>query len=240
MKYFTANLSAHRRALLVAGLSLCLGWGLVSCGGGDQSESTAKQASTQAKPDAAAAEKQTQERPAWTLSMRNWPDTVRWSLDSDFNYTVDDLRFRLIMNVSQDVSEVRFQNERPLVTEALMIVSPVPEWRFARGLSLDSIVYYDTVKKRALQGQPMLSWQRSFDESIVRTEYLPNLAERFRMSPTLEEGQQLKPVVYLTWDDRTFIIETPPLTLEYVREPKIRPDVPEPPPDYREGMQTPG
>ena len=234
MRLSTFKPASIWRPLRYGALMVFLVVALTSCGE-EQPETTADQPVTRRAPDTASSTPRVIEPAVWTRTMREWPDTVRWTLDSNFTHMADDLRFRLRMDVSQDISEIRFQEEQPLIPEILMIVRPVSQWRFAQGLKLDSVSFYDPVKERYLPAQPMLSWQRVYEDATVRTEFLPNLAETHRISPDLEEGQRLKPTVFFTWDKRTFIVETPPLTLKFVRDPDIGPEQPEPPPDYRSG-----
>ena len=49
----------------------------------------------------------------------------------------------------------------------------------------------------------------------------------------LQEGQELHPTVYMTWDDRTLIVETPPLILEFLTDTETEPAAPDLPLDYR-------
>ncbi|GAB4325207.1 MAG: hypothetical protein Kow0074_18720 [Candidatus Zixiibacteriota bacterium] len=216
---------------------------LVSCGSEDQtadttpdttqSETTSQQASPESTPA-------TKAPPVWIRTIRQWPDTVRWVLDSSFSYTVDDLRFRIRARISQDISGTRFQNEQPLLPELLMTVSPVPKWDYARTLSIDSMVIYDPVKKRRLPSMRILSFQRAYEDETVRTLFYANMADNARVSADLEDKQPLHPTLYLSWDKRLIIAELPELALEQVTDPNKGRKTEELPPDYRSIPEIPG
>ncbi|MBD3297617.1 MAG: hypothetical protein GF341_03100 [candidate division Zixibacteria bacterium] len=214
----------------------------ISCGGGDETASTPEETAT-TPPDETSPTTASQEsggdanrefkRPAeWILSMRKWPDTLRWEIDSSFTYTVEDLELRFRVQVVQDLSGTRFQGERPVFPEILMIVSPVPKWDYARHLGIDSLVFYDPIKSRRLPALPILSFQRSYENQTVRTLYNANSATKYRISPDLDDGQPLDPTLYLTWEERTIIAEFPPITLRHTLEP-VPQEEEEIPPDYR-------
>ncbi len=214
-----------------------------SCGEGDETAGTPPNESASTPPEEASQTTASKEsrsdadrefrRPLeWILSVRNWPDTLHWEIDSSFTYTVDDLEVRLRIEVIQDLSGTRFQGERPVFPEILMIVSPIPKWDHARNLAIDSLVLYDPIKSRRLPALPILSFQRSYENQTVRTLYYANSASKYRISPDLNDGQPLNPTLYLTWDERTIIAELPPLTLRHSLEPAPQEEE-EMPPDYR-------
>lgn len=157
--------------------------------------------------------------PAWVQRSRSWPDTMVFVIDSTLEIVRDGLMIRLKTEVSQDVSGLRFQDERPLLADVLMTVRPVPKWELAKGLKIDSLVLHDPVKNRDLRTFQMLSFQRAYEGGTVRTQFLPNTAEAFRQSPDLEEGQLLEPTLYLTWDHRHIVASVPAVRLSFLRNP---------------------
>ena len=66
---------------------------------------------------------------------------------------------------------------------------------------------------------PMLAFQRSYDEQTVRTQFLPNMADAFRQSPDLTEGQSLEPTIFLSWDGRQIIVSVPAVVVRFMRNP---------------------
>jgi len=158
------------------------------------------------------------ESPQWVEASRSWPDTLRYTFDSTLEVTQDGLLLRLRTSLALDVSHNAFEDEQPLRCDVLMTVRPVPEWPLAQGLVLDSVALHDPVKNRDLRAIPMLSYQRSFDEQTVRTQFLANMADTFRQSPDLAEGQELVPTIYLSWDGRIIIASMPPVEVTYLKE----------------------
>lgn len=219
----------------------------ISCGGNDTASTPQQTATSQPQEEAQTTSSQESEsgpdrriqRPAeWILSMRKWPDTVHWEIDSSFTYTVDELRIRFRIDIVQDISGTRFQNERPVLPEILMIVSPIPQWDYARNLAIDSLVMSDPIKNRRLPALPILSFKRSYENETVRTLYYANTAGQYRISPDLDDGQPIDPTLYLTWDDRTIIAELPLLPLKQTLEPAPQGEE-ELPPDYRTNPPVP-
>jgi hypothetical protein len=156
--------------------------------------------------------------PPWVEASKSWPDTMRFVFDSTEEITQDGLLLRLKLTVSQDITGLNFENEKPLVAELLMTVRPVPEWQLARYLKVDSLNLYDPVRGRDLPSLPMLAFQRSYDNREVRTQFLLNLAEKYRISPDLDEGQLLEPTLYLSWGERIIIVNHPGVKLNFVKQ----------------------
>jgi hypothetical protein len=154
--------------------------------------------------------------PPWVEASKSWPDTMRLTLNPSEEVTLDGLLLRLKLDVSQDVTGLDFENEKPILAEVLMTVRPVPEWDLARYLTIDSLNLRDPVRGRELPSLPMLSFRRSYDNRTARTQYLLNMAERFRISPDLGEGQLLEPTLYLSWGERVIIVKHAAVKLRFV------------------------
>lgn len=203
---------------------LCSAAAMLFAAGCSQSERSAPEGSRvgEATEKAAEAQEPTEAEvatPVWVERSRSWPDTISFIFDSTLQVIKDGLMLRLKTDVSQDVSGLRFENERPLLTEVLMTVRPIPKWELAMGLKIDSVILHDPVKDRDLRAVPMLSFQRTYEGGTVRTQFLANMAERHRQSPDLEEGQLLEPTIHLTWDERHIVASVPPIRLAYMRNP---------------------
>jgi len=154
----------------------------------------------------------------WVAASKTWPDTMRYSFDSTLEITQDGLLLRLRPNVALDVGHNAFENEEPLRCDVLMTVRPIPKWELAKGLVLDSVVLYNPAEKSNLRRIPMLAFERTYDKQTVRTNFLSNMADPYRQSPKLTDGQELVPTIYLTWDGRTIVASMPPVAVSYIKE----------------------
>ena len=161
--------------------------------------------------------------PEWVRSRAAWPDTMRLTIDSTFEVRIEDLRLRLNPAISQDVSNQRFQNEKPLLCEIITTMSPVPQWALAKGFVLDSVIARDPLNHRRIRTFHMLSFQRSYENERVRTQFLANQGDAYRQSPELVENQELDLTVYMTWDQRHLVASLPPTTLKFVQHPADAP-----------------
>jgi hypothetical protein len=209
--------AAH--ALLITGV-FTASVSMIGCSGSDTSTPQPAATKGAAKPASETAAAPSGAPPEWIERSKTWPDTLRFAYDSTLEVVTDGLLLRLRPEVSQDVSGQNFQNERPLQCAVLMTVRPIPEWPLAMGLKIDSISFHDPVKNRDLRSMPMLAYQRAYDNQTVRTQFLLNMADAYRQSPDLTEGQALSPTIYLSWDRRIIIASMPPVTLSFVRTQK--------------------
>lgn len=231
-------MNCRYRLFMVFGLLALLGAGCGNSGDSAQhppSGTKAKQALTKVEQAP---------MPEWVKTQNAWPDTIRWTVDSSYDVTLDDLTLRIYPTISQDISWTRFQNERPLICEVVTTMSPVPEWSYARGFKVDSVLLRDPVGHKAIHSMPLLSFQRNYEDGTVRTQFLENLIDANRQSPDLIEGQRLDMTIFMSWDGRQMIATMPPATLAFLRNPeegvKHEPEIDYPPTGTGTGTGTGG
>lgn len=204
------NVNTTKRLFLSVVILLALGIGTSGC---QSSESEKPESRAQAAP--ADTPPEPVENPAWISARESWPDTMRLTLDTEDEVYQDDLRLRLTGDVFLDIRMTDFPNNKPIICEFLLTIYPIPQWENAKGLVMDSVVFYDTVNKRRLPPLPMLSVRRGYENQAVRTVFTPDLADP--VEPELTEGQMLDPSVYFTWDGRTLIIDANPIPVTILK-----------------------
>lgn len=165
--------------------------------------------------------------PVWLEPSRNWPDTLRWTLDSTWEITVDGFFMSARMRTWKVFLGGPDADEHPLWCQVETTVRPVPQWPLVRGLALDSVVLYDPVRSKPIPSLRMLSSRRAYLEGTVRTRFTSDAAVRFTVN--LDEGQPLEPTVYFSWDGRTIIVKTPTVPVEFLlpRENEEVPSLPD-------------
>ncbi|HUU45509.1 MAG TPA: hypothetical protein VM118_07210 [Acidobacteriota bacterium] len=152
--------------------------------------------------------------PVWLQPSRNWPDTLHWALDSTWETTVDGFFMRMRMMGWKVFLGGPHADEHPLWCQAETTVRPVPRWEHVRGLTLDSVVFYDPVRSTPIRSLRMLSSRRTHLEGTVRTRFTSDAAVRFTVD--LDEGQPLEPTVYFSWDGRTIVVTTPSIPVQFL------------------------
>jgi hypothetical protein len=154
--------------------------------------------------------------PQWIAASQSWPETMEWVLDSVGEATVDGLFMRLVVSVEKVFLGGPRADEQPLLSEVTLTVRPISRWPLAQGMVLDSIVFYDPVRKVRIPKVPMLSSRRAFEAPNVRTVFASDGTKEFTVD--LDEGQLLEPTVYMTWDKRTLIVTALPTTVSFLTD----------------------
>jgi hypothetical protein len=162
--------------------------------------------------------------PEWFAAAKDWPDTVRWSLDANGEIDADGFQFKMRVGAIKDTT--RGEDAAELWCTAEYRMRPVPRWEYARGFKLDSIVFLDPVRTERLPALPMLSNFRTFSEGAVRTRFANDATVRPRVE--LKKGDVLDPTAFITWDGRTVIVTVPsvPVSLRKPMEPP-EPELPD-------------
>ncbi|MEW5701090.1 MAG: hypothetical protein AB1792_02510 [Candidatus Zixiibacteriota bacterium] len=152
----------------------------------------------------------------WVAARRSWPDTMHWVLNAEDEIEKDGLLFRLRSSAIQSfVGGPRAKNH-PVLCWFEMTIRPIAEWPLAKGLALDSVVYFDPVRHARLPTLRMLSSERLYREGTVRTRFTNDMAKP--CSPELTDGQMLEPTAYFTWDSRTITVTARPAPIKFVHE----------------------
>jgi len=155
------------------------------------------------------------EKVEWVTRKPGWPDTLRFTADESGEIHQDDFLLRLYVVPMKMLHAADKVPEQPLWSRIDMTIRPVPDWKPAMTLRMDSVVYFDPVRSVRIPALPMLSSARHYDGWTVRTEFTNNAV--VIVDPPLDEGQPLEPTVYFTWDDKTFIIKAKPIPVTFIR-----------------------
>lgn len=202
--------------LLLAGI---LALGITACGNEEKSAQVAKQADTSAHPGVyiPPQPKHYDGTPYWLEQSKNWPTLQEWTVGPDGEYAHDSLRIRLTGNVIQSFVSGPKSKEHPIMCWFELTARPVPRRLVGYALNIDSVVFYDPVKKITLPALPMLSSERHTENGVVRTRFTNNLARIY--TPDLVENQLLEPRVYIGGVDKKHIkVLLPPTTITFLRE----------------------
>jgi hypothetical protein len=163
--------------------------------------------------------------PYWLVQSKNWPAVMTWTLDSTGEYELDSLRARLTGTVIQSWLSGPKGKEHPLISWFELTVRPLPLRITGRSFNIDSVLYFDPIRKKRFPAQKMLSQERFTEKGVVRTRFTTNLAVMY--SPELTENQLLEPTVYITSvDTKTIVVHMPPIPVAFLKsvEPSPTPD----------------
>lgn len=202
--------------VLLAGL---LAVALTSCGSQEKAPEVSKPSGIAGKPDihVPPPTEHYDGTPFWLIQSKNWPTLLEWTFGPDGEYTQDSLNVRLSGTVIQSFVSGPKSKDHPIMCWYELTVRPLPRRLIGYALNIDSVVFYDPVKKITLPSLPMLSSERHTEKGVVRTRFTNNLAVMH--TPNLEENQQLEPRIYLTSVEKKVIkITLPPTTVTFLRE----------------------
>lgn len=202
--------------VLLAGL---LAVALTSCGSQEKAPEASKPSGIAGKPDihVPPPTEHYDGTPFWLIQSKNWPTLLEWTFGPDGEYTQDSLNVRLSGTVIQSFVSGPKSKDHPIMCWYELTVRPLPRRLIGYALNIDSVVFYDPVKKITLPSLPMLSSERHTEKGVVRTRFTNNLAVMH--TPNLEENQQLEPRIYLTSVEKKAIkITLPPTTVTFLRE----------------------
>ena len=154
--------------------------------------------------------------PYWMVQSKNWPAVMTWNVDTTGEYEFDSLRTRLTGAVVQSFLSGPKGKDHPLISWFELTVRPLPLRITGRSFNIDSVVYFDPIRKKQFPAQKMLSQERHTEKGVVRTRFTTNLAIMY--SPELTENQLLEPTVYITSvDQKTIIVHTPPIPVGFLK-----------------------
>lgn len=206
----------HLPRLLLAGIFAMT---FAACSSEEKSAQVAKQADTSAHPGVYIPPKvqHYDGTPYWLVQSTNWPAVQEWTIGADGEYMQDSLRIRLIGSVIQSFVSGPKSTEHPIMCWYELTARPVPRRLIGYALNIDSVIFFDPVKKITLPALPMLSSERHTENGVVRTRFTNNLAKMH--TPDLVENQLLEPRVYIGGVGKKVIrVTLPPTTVTFLRE----------------------
>lgn len=159
--------------------------------------------------------------PYWLTQSAKWPALLEWTPSADGELEFDSLGLRISGNVIQSFLSGPKSDEHPIICWFELTVRPIPRKLIGYTFNIDSVIFFDPIKKIKLPTLPMLSSERHSEKGVVRTRFSNNLA--FLYTPDLVENQLLEPTVYITTVERKSAkLSLSPLTVTFVRE--IKPE----------------
>lgn len=160
--------------------------------------------------------------PYWLIQSKNWPAVMEWTMGAGGEYTHDSLTVRLSGTVVQNFISGMKDNKNPIMCSFELTVRPVPRKLVGYSYLIDSVSFYDPIKKVRLPSLPMLSSERHTEKGVVRTRFSNNLAKI--VSPDLQENQLLEPTVYITSVDKKMMkVSVSPINVTFIKE--IKPEI---------------
>lgn len=211
----TFRMIPTRRTLLIGLLAATL----ASCGGEEKKPESSKLPGIAGKPDVFIPPpvEHYDGNPYWLEQSKNWPALLEWTIGPDGAYTQDSLNVRLTGTVIQSFVSGPKSKDHPIMCWFELTVRPMPKRLIGYSLIIDSVIFYDPVKKVNLPALPMLSSERYTEKGVVRTRFTNNLATMH--TPDLVENQALEPRVYISSVDKKSIKVTMPATnITFLRE----------------------
>ncbi len=160
--------------------------------------------------------------PLWLTKSPEWPAVMEWTLGPDGEYTHDSLVLRLSGAALQSFVAGPKAKHHPIMCWLELTVRPIPKQLVGNSFNIDSVVFFDPIKKKRMPALPMLSSERHSERGVVRTRFSNNMVVIH--SPELEEGQPLEPTVFMTSvQKKTLKITMAPINVSFVTE--IKPEV---------------
>jgi hypothetical protein len=159
--------------------------------------------------------------PYWLTRSNTWPTLLEFDLGSEVEYVHDSLSLRITGSAVQSFLSGPKGKEHPLTCSIELTVRPVPLKLVGRSFNVDSVVFFDPIKKIRLPALKMLSSERHTEKGVVRTRFTNNMAVVH--SPDLTEGQPLEPGVYISAvGGKTIKVAMAPMSVKFLKE--IKPD----------------
>lgn len=201
--------------------SLVLSMLISGCGKGTETQTESEKPATANKPSVHVPEptKFYEGTPYWQVQSSNWPALTEGTTDSDGVYQQDSLTLRLTGNVIQSFVSGPKGLAHPIMCWIDLTARPIPKQLIGHSFKMDSVRFYDPLKKKLLPALPMLSLERFTEGAVVRTRFSNNLS--FLHTPNLVDSQPLEPTVYLTTvDKKTLKLAMPPMNIRFLYEMK--------------------
>jgi hypothetical protein len=211
----TSRINMLQHSLIAGAIAL----GISACGGAEKSDQAAKQTDTTSHPGVYIPPQTPHYdgTPYWLVQSKNWPAFQEWAIGPDGEYVHDSLRIRLTGNVIQSFVSGPKSKDHPIMCWFELTARPVPRRLVGYALNIDSVVFYDPVKKITLPALPMLSSERHTESGVVRTRFTNNLARMH--TPDLVENQFLEPHIYIGGVDKKQIkVSLQPIPVTFLRE----------------------
>jgi len=159
--------------------------------------------------------------PYWLTQSTTWPAVLELTIGSEAEYVHDSLSLRITGGAVQSFLSGPKGKEHPLMCSIELTVRPVPLQLVGRSFNVDSVVFFDPIKKIRLPALKMLSSERHTEKGVVRTRFTNNMAVVH--SPDLTEGQHLEPSAFIsTVGGKAIKVAMAPMTVKFLRE--IKPD----------------
>lgn len=159
--------------------------------------------------------------PHWLVKSQTWPTVIEAAVGPDGEYTHDSLVMRVSGEVMQSFISGPKGKDHPIMCWVDLSVRPVPKHLVGRTFNVDSVIFFDPIKKKRLPALPMLSIERHTEKGVVRTRFSNNMA--ILHSPDLQENQALEPTVYISSvGNKSFRLTMQPMSISFIRE--IKPE----------------
>jgi hypothetical protein len=155
--------------------------------------------------------------PYWLEKSKSWPAVMTWNLDTTGEHELDSLRIRISGAVIQSYIAGSEAKNHPLVCWFELTVRPLPLRLTGWSFNIDSVVYFDPIRKKKIPALKMLSQERYTEKGVVRTRFTNNLA--IESNPELTENQPLQPTLYITSvEKKTIVVHMPQTPVSFMRE----------------------
>lgn len=159
--------------------------------------------------------------PYWLTRTNTWPAVLELELGSEAECVHDSLTLRLTGDVVQSFLSGPKGKDHPLMCSIELTAKPMPLKLVGRSFNVDSVVFFDPIKKIQLPALKMLSSERHTEKGVVRTRFTNNMAVVH--SPDLTEGQPLEPSVFIgAVGGKSIKVAMAPMTVKFLKE--IRPE----------------
>lgn len=204
-------------------ITLTLASAAIGCGGADKPSPATGKRELEVKPTVHVPPpvQHYEGTPYWLIQSRRWPALLEWSIGPEGEYSHDSLTLRLGGTVVQSFVSGPKSKEHPIMCWFELTVRPIPRPLVGYSFNIDSVIFFDPLKKKYLPALPMLSSERHTDRGVVRTRFSNNLA--LLHSPNLVEGQPLEPAVYITSVEKKSIkVSLPSMNVSFIKE--IKPE----------------